>query len=366
MRLPLPALPPHDVLAAYVRDLVYEDHGREVRGTRYFAPGTLVYVNPPYSGDGWERTYLTGPVRGSGRFMSMLGPRSRLVHHHRRHVSDPEVLEAFRWTCGGPWLPGREWTDTLLSHFSEDELADTREAGWAPGEWERLTSRLLCPERPRLAECVATVLDVSLEQARALLLDGVAGRALRNLMKGRPGPTGRTPLRSARTAWAALAPASWREDACRYFLTVDGGEHEVPDTPLAAGCLCSDVEGVLAAEALARELATLCGAEGPLDIAWQPASRSEVYRRAGPYPRVPRPTGPERLEELSELFVWCVRALAGANVHWRRKAEETLTRHGVPVQDALRLLFSLLGQGYAVERMEPGRVVLLCPLLPSP
>jgi hypothetical protein len=366
MHLPLPPLPPHEVLAAYVRDLVYEDHGREVRGTRYFAPGTLVYVNPPHSGDGWERTFITGPVRGSGRFVSVLGPRSRLVHHHRRRVSDPEVLEAFRWSCGGPWLPGRDWTDTLLSHFPEDELADTRDAGWAPGEWERLTSRLLCPERPRLEQCLASVLDVSPEQARALHMDGIAGRALRNLMKGRPGPTGRTPLRSARAAWTALSPAPWPGAPERCFLTGEGEEHEVPDSPLAVVSLCSDLEGVLAAEGLARELASLCGAEGPVDIAWRALSRSEVYRRAGPYPRVPRPTGSERLAELSELFIWGVRAISGANVRWRAQAEATLHRHGVPAKEALSLLFSLLGQGYALERIEPRRVVLLCPLLPSP
>jgi hypothetical protein len=366
MRLPLPPLPPHDVLAAYVRDLVYEDHGREVRGTRYFAPGTLVYVDPPYSGDGWERTHITGPVRGSGRFLSVLGPRSRLVHHHRRRVSDPEVLEAFRWTCGGPWLPGREWTDTLLSHFPEDALADTRAAGWAPGEWERLTSRLLCPERPRLAECLATVLDVSREQARALHLDGIAGRALRNLQKGWSGPNGPTPLRSAHAAWTALAPAPWPGEPRRSFLTGEGEEAAVPDSPLAAVCLCSDVDGVLAAEGFARELAALCGAEGPVEVVWRAVSRSEVYQRAGPYSRVPRLTAPERLEELSELFIWGVRAIAGANVHWRARAEELLTRHGVPVAEALRLLFSLLGQGYALEHIEPRRVVLLCPLLPSP
>jgi hypothetical protein len=264
MKPSIPPPPPHFALAAYVRDLIYEDRGREMRGTRYFAPGSLVYVGRPYSRDGWERTFITGPVRGSGQYVSVLGPRSRLVHHHRRHVSDPIMLEALSRSQGGWWGAGGSIPEDL-ARFSEDPLADTREAGWADGEWEGLTSRLLVPERSRRVACVATVLDVPHARAEALLAEGTAGRALRNVFKGRPGPYGSSPLRSARSAWKVLAPAAWlAEDSGRRFLAASGEELDVPETPLDVACLCSDEDGLVEAEGVARELAALCGVTGPV------------------------------------------------------------------------------------------------------
>lgn len=355
------------MLAAYVRDLIYEDHGREVRGTRYFAPGSLVYVGRPYSGDGWERTFITGPVRGSGQFISVHGPRSRLVHHHRRWVSEPAVLEALSRSWSGWWREDGSIPEDL-ARFSEDPLEDTREAGWAPGEWEWLTSRLLVPERSRRVECVATVLNVPAARAEALLAEGAAGRALRNLFKGRPGPYGSTPLRSARSAWRVLAPVAWlAEDAGRRFLATNGEVLDAPETPLDVACLCADEEGVEDAEVVARQLAALCGVTGPVRIVWRPASRTEVYRvtGAGPYPWAPGLLEWPRLEALTHMLVWAVPAIVGAQPQWRMLAEEAFERHGVSPREAFRLLFALVGRGYALERIEPDRVVLLCPVLPS-
>lgn len=366
MKTPVPIPPPHFALAAYVRELIYEYRGREVRGTRHFAPGALVYVGRPYSGDGWERTFITGPVRGSGRYISLMGPRSRLVHPHRRWVDDPVVLEALTWSPSGWWTEDGSVPE-LLSRFSEDPLADTRETGWEDGEWERLTARLLVPERPRLVAGVATVLDVPPATAEALLAEGDAGRALRNLFRGRPGPQGATPLRSARAAWRVLAPAAWREDGSgRRFLMPHGEALATPETPLDVVCACADVEGLEAAEALARELAAVCGVTGPVRIVWRVASRTEVYRHAGSYPHAPPVReGPDRLEVLSQVLAWAARAIVGANVRWRSDAEDIVARHGAPPAEAFRLLCALLGTGYALERLSPGRVVLLCPALPS-
>jgi hypothetical protein len=92
-----------------------------------------------------------------------------------------------------------------------------------------------------------------------------------------------------------------------------------------------------------------------------------VYRRGGSYPHgPPLREGPDRLEVLSRVLAWAVRAIVGANVHWRSDAAKVVARHGAPPAEVFRLLCALLGKGYALERVEPARVVVLCPVLPSP
>ena len=140
--------PPHFAVAAFVRDLLYESEGRELRGTRHFAPGEFVHVAPPMSGDGWARTRLTARSRDTGRYTTVTGPRARLHRHHRRWIDDPEMLAALG-PDAGPWQQFE--FGLYLATLSEDPLAEEERYGWAPGEWDALTAGLLAPRRPDLA-----------------------------------------------------------------------------------------------------------------------------------------------------------------------------------------------------------------------
>ncbi len=350
-----PDYEPHFGLAAYVRDLVYECDGREVRGARHFTPGTLVYVAPPHSGDGWERTHVIGPHRDGSGFAAMIGPRSRLHRYHRRWIDDPAALAAISGAGSRSWWV---WGDNpeWLEGFSDDPDRETARGGWGAGEWEELGARMLSPERGALVPCVARALDVPLVEAQALIERGDAGWAIRETESGhRHG--GASPLRRAREAWEALAPVAWTSDPRRCFLSSRVGEPEerrVPESALAAVCLCADVEGVVTAEELARELAVVCGNDGPVRVAWRVVARSQVHER------VQRVAGGRDAPTSAEAVLASVLgAIVGNRRRWREEAGE-----GLP-PGALDALLALVRLGYAFERFSPGRVDLLCPLLPT-
>lgn len=341
--------PPHFAIAAFVRDLLFERDGRELRGTRLFAPGTLVHVAPPMSGDGWARTYLTGPARDTGRYATVVGPRSRLHRHHRRWIDDPEMLA----TLGpdtGPWQ--RPELGPYLATFSEDPLAEEGRFGWSPGEWGALTAGLLSPRRPELTRCVATALALTESEARALIARGAAGRALyRGAIEGRP-----TPALRAAEAWEALAPVAWTSDPSRRFhLTNAPGAKpkRAPNTLLAVACVCADVEGVVAAESLAREVAAACGVGSVGEVVWRVAPRTELHGRA-------TGTRSGALDEgsLDARLAGLVRAVMVNDEVWRERVAPALP------EAALAPLFGLVRLGYAIERLSPESVTLMCPTLP--
>lgn len=340
---------PHFAVAAFVRDLLLEWNGRELRGTRLFAPGTLVHVAPPMSGDGWARTYLTGPARDTGRYVRVVGPRARLQRHHRRWIDDPEMLAALGPDTG-PWQ--RPELAPYLATFSDDPLAEEGRFGWAPGEWDALTAGLLSPRRPELARCVATALGVSEDDARALIDRGAAGRALhRGAIEGRP----TTALRAAE-AWEALAPITWTSDPARRFhlAHVSGAKPKrAPNTLAAVACYCADVAGVTAAESLAREVAAACGVASVGEVVWRVAQRSELRARA---------TGTRSgvLDEasLDARLAGIVGAVIAGDDPWRERVAPTLP------EAALAPLFGLVRLGYAIERLSPESVTLMCPTLP--
>lgn len=116
-------------------------------------------------------------------------------------------------------------------------------------------------------------------------------------------------LFEARSCWEALAshgviPMAWVDDDARGFAlrTRDGESRRAPFPPLpqAALSLAADPEGVLAAEAIAREIAARFGMPRER-VCWffQPGNRAahNVYRLPEPHPEGVR----EQLVELGRL-----------------------------------------------------------------
>jgi hypothetical protein len=105
----IPDLEPEWGLQANVRDVTYSIKGVEVRGAKHFAPGAEVYPHGAYSGDGYERTYVTGRHKETGQFISILMPTERLENWRAVLIEDPIVLFRMRETGAGYWgRAGRE------------------------------------------------------------------------------------------------------------------------------------------------------------------------------------------------------------------------------------------------------------------
>jgi hypothetical protein len=111
--LPAPAgwreieLAPRWGLLADVADRTYQIRGTPVRGTRHFAPGTTLYVYPPYSGDGFERTYMVGPHRDTRAYISIIGPTARLERWRVETITHPAML----YEIGRALVPWDERSD---------------------------------------------------------------------------------------------------------------------------------------------------------------------------------------------------------------------------------------------------------------
>lgn len=250
----------------------------------------------------------------------------------------------------GPWQRPEREPD--LATFSDDPMAGDGRFGWAPGEWDSLTAGLLSPRRPDLARCVAIALGMSDDEARDLIACGHAGRALLlGQVAGRPAP-----LLSAAEAWEALAPIRWTHEPARRFhpAHAHGAKpRAAPNTTLAVACLCADVEGVTAAERLARELAAACGVGSVAELAWRVASRTEVHTRA-----TGTRSGAHDEASLDARLAGLVRAVRVNDEGWRERVASSLPAA------ALAPLFGLVRLGYAVERLSPERLTLMCPALP--
>lgn len=95
-------------------DLVADDRGTPVAGSRHWAPGTAIYVHPPSSGDGWARTKMSGRHRQHRRFYVTMAPTRRLVRWRVGRVFHPAWVAQIRSVRGAGQWEGRPNLHKLL------------------------------------------------------------------------------------------------------------------------------------------------------------------------------------------------------------------------------------------------------------
>ena len=88
-------------LKAYIRDLSYGIKGKIVHGTKHFLPNQAVYPHKIYSGDGYERSFVTGRQKESNRFISIMMPVIKMEKWSIEKLSNPIIL--FRMQEGAGW-----------------------------------------------------------------------------------------------------------------------------------------------------------------------------------------------------------------------------------------------------------------------
>lgn len=240
-------------------------------------------------------------------------------------------------------------------------------------------ARVFCPARTDLIavlsrattarpEDIARALEIKPRDALAATLSLVVDQG-----KSWPGMT------SASEAWEMLAPAEWLGDELREF---DGGQR-VPPSVRAVICLLSDVQGVVAAEALVREFASrlaerLQRPSMPTCVQWRFAE-PRTFRSAALAPKgdvcmaaeaVLRSAGrdlgaltrsPVHEPALQALMLQLVARL-GPSVH----DVTTLLRMHTAISDErsesiLSPLVSLWLSGYALDRVTEHALVMVCP-----
>ncbi len=360
------ATPSRMVLAGFVRDLPFERDGRLTRGARHFAPGARVFLTQPYgAGYRLQRSTMTvtGPHRDTGELVSRLCPSGRIRGHHRADVSRGDLLDAFARheararsaATPAAWRVRRFPETCLPAH--QDGVG----WGWEEGAWASLTATLLAPSRPRLAEALACALACTEADALVAMAAGRAGALLHDHL--RTGAEARRPLGRVAEVWEALAPVRWIGAVERGFrrrgMRPEGKAS--PSSLMATVCLCADVAGVEAAEALARELAAACGLRGEVRVMWEVVARSAVVTTGVPpwwgrpdvrfaWPTLDLPAG-AWMERLPSA-VWY--NFAG----WRTRAKDV-----VPPA-AMAPLVAIHRLGYAVGGLGDAHVALRCPALP--
>jgi hypothetical protein len=134
-------------LLADVWSGTYVSRGDRIHGSRHFAPGETLFVSGPHSGDGLERTYLTGRHR-DGRWASMLGPTARLVDWRVGTLTDPGWIAAVR---GATW---DRWTDADLVRFASGMNARSAHHALLARRW-RIPAPVVTPRLAAAAEEVA-------------------------------------------------------------------------------------------------------------------------------------------------------------------------------------------------------------------
>lgn len=338
-------------VTAFVRRAPYELDGVIIRGAAHFAPGTRVYVDPPYSGDGWERTYMVGRDRDHGRWIRLMGPRARLRGFHVEEVTDPEALAVL--ALGGPWTRYPGWLEAIAA-----AAARPRALPWTDDAWSDAVLRAWTPTREPLGANAARVLDCDPARVDPWIRDGTLGTRLRAFEKGRWTPGGPANLRRAKAAWAALAPMAWTDAPARRFLpAARAADAHQADAPRGLGAIVSftaDVAGVEAAEQHAREIArmtgagtarvivwrigTLAAAQGALPTPWYDASANAVTRALG-----------------------LMRAVV-------QDDDDEAARLAIEAPDLIALVwpavFALAARGYAIAAIGDGRVELVATEMP--
>ncbi|UQA59069.1 hypothetical protein [Polyangium aurulentum] len=123
---PIPPLEPVWGLRATVNDEPYDSRGTEVIGTKHFAPGSPVYPHRQYSGDGYERTYVTGKDRETGRYASIIYPVWRFRDWEAVLLDVPAVIYRMRGPAGWTGLPGEQEEAEGIARLMNERVA----AGW--------------------------------------------------------------------------------------------------------------------------------------------------------------------------------------------------------------------------------------------
>lgn len=79
-------------IVAEVKDRTYEVKGVEVQGTKHFNPHDKVYPHTVHSGDGYERTYITGMQKDTGKYITLIGSVDRFENWRIETVTNPIVV----------------------------------------------------------------------------------------------------------------------------------------------------------------------------------------------------------------------------------------------------------------------------------
>ena len=353
------ATTPRRVRAAIVRDIAYDLQGRLVRGMSHFAPGSLVYVAGPYSGDGYARTMMIGRDRDTARYVALMGSTARLKQWHLADVTEPDALRAIHHAAG-------DW-DYRFSYPLDLPTAPPPIA-WQPHDaWRQLVARWLEPDRPQLAACAAAILGCTLDEAHASLARGNLGAQLVAAQKGRAPAA----VRSSAAAWRALAPASWQVDAtARAFARSDLAGPATATTPTrpvpgnmhAVVALCSGPASVEAAEVLARQLIAALHPAPPPAIVWHFVRHNEIAAHLQPT-RVTAPSTSLPLDALRALMLAISRDDDQAAQPLADALRADAASAGCP--DPVAPLVALLASGHALLDLTPTTAHLACPLFPA-
>ncbi len=334
-------------VTAWVRRAPYERDGVVVRGAWHFGPAAKVYVEPPFSGDGWERAYMVGRHRETARWTRIVGPRARLRGFHVEEVTDPVALDLLRDCAAWEDDPrNREWMEQI-----DAASRAPREAPWSDDAWREAVERAWTPERPSLAANAARVMRCDERDAAAWARDATLGARLHAVETGRWAPPDGDPERSAGAAWEMLAPPAWIDDPARRLLTVRHHDEEVaptarPTTLPAAVSFASDVAGVTAAEELARELARALGLPPVREVAWRIGTLAAMQGHL------------EMLRGSTETGA-VARALRLGRALLRDDDELAASIAREDVTPPWRGLFELVSRGYALAALGDGRAELV-------
>ena len=103
------------------------------RGTKHFAPGTLVYVYPVQWGDGWERMVVVGKKRGTHRYIRKVMPGSMLEGFRLKKVYSPTVIS---------WMRGRRSEMRNRGNNLPHSTGDVFD-GWGNSDCDRETIEMM-------------------------------------------------------------------------------------------------------------------------------------------------------------------------------------------------------------------------------
>lgn len=92
-------------LKAHIRDYTYQSGAETIHGSKHFKPGQEVYPHKRFSGDGYERAYVTGRHKETGKFVSLMMPTVRMENWSATKLYDPIVIFKMRGVSG--WGNGR-------------------------------------------------------------------------------------------------------------------------------------------------------------------------------------------------------------------------------------------------------------------
>jgi hypothetical protein len=230
------------------------------------------------------------------------------------------------------------------------------------------------------------VLDCEVDQARAWLAQGTLGAELTRAQLGRYRPGTPAVVRSAATAWRALAPPAWQApDAPRAFARPDlsparASRTMLPTRPTpgqlhAAVVFCSAPETIATVEALATELAALlpppeavppCPTSG---MVWHFVRRSEVgqylaldmHGEALDRRAVSQPSPRRAMTDALRAMTLAISQDDDLAAH---DLKDRFDRGAAPGPGAL--LVEIIARGHAlIDVTDDGTPHLVCPLLPA-